>query len=862
MIRRLSYFGFRAFLIGLNQALLVILVSLGSSLALANEHANRERNWTVDDLLRTEAIDRVVFSPGARFIVLEYSGPWETLSDFGVAGAPYDRLGSATLLYADLDSGTPLQPLIDHSGDSGYWIDSFSPSGRYLAYSKYSNGRVNIGVYDFENGSNREFGITPFLSRFQSPPIWISDSEVVYSVLDDEKLPPGYFDRRAIDYRQRARRETSWTGSHASVSVLSSGSATTAKTARDKVRGALVRLDVKAGAVTQLSPFPHVNVQRSVGGRYISALRLGGFVQEPSSDLSAPFLENRHATLEVFDLKNGARSQIICSDCNVVVGTVSWPTDDNHVSFFSRSTSGSLDSGHYSVYDFRQGTLTPVLHQGLDLVSERERWITHRPERATWMGTNLAVFARPAKSPGKHGFPMPAGDWSTARSQADWFRLDDQGPPVNLTGELSSASPYVIANRDESVLIYGDGSIWKVTPKGGLTNLTEEIPAFLTVSNLHSGYSSYRNLSLFRRASTFEAGHVIRSWEETTDFVLLIEVEAEPKFRKIILPSDAGEIKAVDFAAGVVAFTQTVKGSETVSLAYEDGRKKDLVTINEDFSSIARAERVSIEYEYGTERLTGCAYVPHAIDKDQKLPVVVEVYPNVEPVCSDSDRVRSTNELFASNGYIYFQPHTPRRLLRTESGPVSNMSSILAAALDGLDKRGFADTGRLGLYGVSQGGWIGPLVLSETSIFDAAVAINGIADHASFYGDLSLASSVLQEEWFRVGAATRYEMVSSDFYLGEPPWVDPSAYTRNSPYFRAHHIDTPLMLVHSDLDFFPSDQYEQLFTALYRQRKDVVFVRYWGEGHWLNSPANVRDYWERVFVWYDKYLRGTGAAEP
>mgnify|MGYP002814895953 CR=1 FL=1 len=33
-------------------------------------------------------------------------------------------------------------------------------------------------------------------------------------------------------------------------------------------------------------------------------------------------------------------------------------------------------------------------------------------------------------------------------------------------------------------------------------------------------------------------------------------------------------------------------------------------------------------------------------------------------------------------------------------------------------------------------------------------------------------------------------------------------------------------------------------------------VRYWGEGHGIRSPANIRDMWRRMFEWYDRYLKG------
>lgn len=63
------------------------------------------------------------------------------------------------------------------------------------------------------------------------------------------------------------------------------------------------------------------------------------------------------------------------------------------------------------------------------------------------------------------------------------------------------------------------------------------------------------------------------------------------------------------------------------------------------------------------------------------------------------------------------------------------------------------------------------------------------------------------------------------------------------------------MIIQGDMDYVAMQQGEQFFTALYRQNKRAVFVRYWGEGHILDSPANIRDMWQRIYAWFDEFLR-------
>ena len=77
--------------------------------------------------------------------------------------------------------------------------------------------------------------------------------------------------------------------------------------------------------------------------------------------------------------------------------------------------------------------------------------------------------------------------------------------------------------------------------------------------------------------------------------------------------------------------------------------------------------------------------------------------------------------------------------------------------------------------------------------------------------------------------------------LDGPPWRDVERYARNSPMLAVENITAPLMIVHSDLDFVPIQQGEEMFSALRYLGKHVRFVRYWGEGHVLSSPANIAD---------------------
>jgi dipeptidyl aminopeptidase/acylaminoacyl peptidase len=153
--------------------------------------------------------------------------------------------------------------------------------------------------------------------------------------------------------------------------------------------------------------------------------------------------------------------------------------------------------------------------------------------------------------------------------------------------------------------------------------------------------------------------------------------------------------------------------------------------------------------------------------------------------------------------------------------------------------------------GQSFGGYSTYGLITLTHRFQAAVAMAGFSDLVSLAGEFSATArypEFAHEDPFRMWE-------SETAYMGNPPWRDLHRYLVNSPLHYAERVQTPLLIVHGDLDStIPIRQSEEFFSALYRQNKRAMFVRYWGEGHVLESPANIQDLWERILAWFDEFL--------
>jgi dipeptidyl aminopeptidase/acylaminoacyl peptidase len=224
--------------------------------------------------------------------------------------------------------------------------------------------------------------------------------------------------------------------------------------------------------------------------------------------------------------------------------------------------------------------------------------------------------------------------------------------------------------------------------------------------------------------------------------------------------------------------------------------------------------------------------------------LVVEVYPGrvagpLPPWLFELNNSLPLNlQILAARGYAVLQPSVPLGSHGVAGDPMLDLPKGVLPAVDRAVELGVADPERVFLLGHSFGGYGGYGLISLTKRFRAAVALAGASD------------LVFQSALLEVGQGR----------LGAPPWRDAARYVRNSPIFYADRIETPLLIIQGDLDYVPIQQDEEMFTALYRQGKRARFVRYWGEGHILNSPANIRDMWGRIFAWFEEWAHGSSSA--
>lgn len=253
--------------------------------------------------------------------------------------------------------------------------------------------------------------------------------------------------------------------------------------------------------------------------------------------------------------------------------------------------------------------------------------------------------------------------------------------------------------------------------------------------------------------------------------------------------------------------------------------------------------------------LTAWLLLPPDYSAGTKLPMVTIVYPGLaydakQP--SDFSLCKANfwehPQLFAALGYAVLLPSMPPA--KNQSDKLKALPDGVLPAVDAVIARGIADPDRVAVVGQSDGGFATLGLITETNRFRSAIESAGFSDlvslYGTFYGQYRYGDAGPPEK----GQVLRMLQMEKGYDgLGSPPWVDADLYRAGSAVLSAGKVETPLMLIHGDLDFIPIQQDEEFFTALLRQDKRAEFVRYQGEWHTISNRANVLDLWKRVTEW-------------
>jgi dipeptidyl aminopeptidase/acylaminoacyl peptidase len=200
--------------------------------------------------------------------------------------------------------------------------------------------------------------------------------------------------------------------------------------------------------------------------------------------------------------------------------------------------------------------------------------------------------------------------------------------------------------------------------------------------------------------------------------------------------------------------------------------------------------------------------------------------------------------LLASAGYACLLPNPRGSIGRGHAfaqGVIGDSGGVdyrdIMAGVDRCIADGVADPDRLGIAGLSYGGFMAGWAPTQTDRFAASVAMSVVSNNVSFH--------LTSEVWMY------------DVMILEGDWDDPeSQYVERSPVTHARSCRTPTLVIQGAADrCTPPGQGEELYRALAEAGCVTELVVYPREGHVPVERAHATDAIERTQAWFDRYLR-------
>ncbi|MBT2244175.1 S9 family peptidase [Sphingobium sp. BHU LFT2] len=438
------------------------------------------------------------------------------------------------------------------------------------------------------------------------------------------------------------------------------------------------------------------------------------------------------------------------------------------------------------------------------------------------------------------------------RSNADllsWWLVDGTSPAINLTATFKNVPNMFRRAIDGRLFSIADDKIVFLDPKARrlIAEGRYRLPKDAAIAYPYDNERPTRQILITSGAQTGQTYH-------------LVTLDAPRAMSQVKLPPKG---EPLDLGSDVLVWSDpTPSGSILREISLSSGEERELFRFNEHLADVRWGRATSIDYVSADGKpLIGEVILPPDYHPGLRYPTLVWVYGGY--VSRGIEQSYWLNpympglynlQLYAAHGYVVLIPSMPMKRDGPKNDSYEDIPKGVLPAIDKLVELGIADGDRLGVFGQSYGGYSVYSLITQTHRFKAAVAMAGVTD---------LAQAYLQFDPLARGYQGIEHMKSVEPFImevgngmGVPPYEDQALYWRNSPIAYVDRVETPLMLIHGELDMRGAmAQAETFFYGLYRQGKKARLLRYWGESHSLaQSPANIRDIVSQTLRWFDQHL--------
>jgi dipeptidyl aminopeptidase/acylaminoacyl peptidase len=254
----------------------------------------------------------------------------------------------------------------------------------------------------------------------------------------------------------------------------------------------------------------------------------------------------------------------------------------------------------------------------------------------------------------------------------------------------------------------------------------------------------------------------------------------------------------------------------------------------------------------------GWLFVPKNLDRSKKHPAIIWIHGDGVNQNYDGWHVQrnyavyySFHQYLLQQGYVVFAPD-----YRGSIGYGRDWRNGVSMDVGGKDAKdawmsanylrtlSYVDTDRIGLWGLSYGGFFTLIAMTDQpKLFRAGVDVAGVVDYVMYYSD------PYHGDW----TASR---------IGTPE-QNPRVYANASPISHIDRLEHPLLVLHgtSDVNVPYLESVWLIDEALKKGKGDLVsFMMYPGEFHYFTRAHVLQDAWHRVDDFFAFHLEGKTSA--
>ena len=295
----------------------------------------------------------------------------------------------------------------------------------------------------------------------------------------------------------------------------------------------------------------------------------------------------------------------------------------------------------------------------------------------------------------------------------------------------------------------------------------------------------------------------------------------------------------------VLARNKVNMPDEVFSVSYKKKTMKRISYCNDDlWKDVQLQDAVTIHFEGDKgKQIQGWYIIPPNFDPNQKYPLILNIHGG--PKLMYSNQFSFEFQLMAAHGCVIFycNPRGSQGYGQAFTDEVTldyggSCYKDIMAGIEHMISLGFVDENRLGVTGLSFGGWMTTWIIGHTDRFKAAIPMAPFVNMFSFYG-------------------TTDEQFFPEWDFGGKPYTPEvrKIYEKNSPLNHAANFKTPTLILHGEANWrCHITEGEQLFTALKKMGVPAMMARFPGEPHVFEQPNHIEAALRMKLEWWEKYV--------